>query len=106
MARVCIAIILLAGLAACDQKDASRKAIVDQCVADGFASEVCDCLGNQSVARLDAELLDILVLGTQGLQAEADQKIADLDPNMRAKFAVEIPAIVDQCGLNRAEPAS
>jgi hypothetical protein len=106
MVRVGAAIILLAGLAACDAKDASRKAIVDQCVADGMAAEVCDCLGNESVARLDPELLDIVVLGTEGRQAEADAKITDLDPQLRAKFTAEVPAIVAKCGVGAPDPAS
>lgn len=99
MWRLIGAIFVFAGLGACDQTEASRKAIEAECLEGGDSPEVCTCLARQSIERLDPALVELVVLGAQGRQAEASEKLEALESHLQSEFGSEVPAIMSACGV-------
>jgi hypothetical protein len=90
-------LVLGATLAGCSPNAQGIKVITEQCIADGEAIEVCECLGTASSEKLDKDLFDMVVLGAQGAEAEVAGRMEDLQPEMRAKFAVVTGEIRRTC---------
>lgn len=106
MGRLAASLALLALLAGCNPNGQGIKVITEQCIADGEAVPVCECLAKTSAEKLDKELFDMVVLGAQGAEQEVAGRMEDLAPEMKAKFAVVIPEIRQSCaGLADAPPA-
>lgn len=98
MRRLAASLIALAALAGCSQNEEGKKAIADQCLANGEAPEVCDCLARTSADRLDPALFDIVVLGSKGEDLMVQQRMEELTPDLQAKFSLTIPQILRECG--------
>lgn len=98
MWRLAASLSVLAALGACSVREPGRKAILDQCIAGGMAEAVCECLATTSAEKLDEELFDVVVAGAKGEEQVAAAKLAELSPEMEARFSVLIPAIQQQCG--------
>ena len=94
-------VILLCGslLAGCSPNEQGKKVITEQCIADGEAIEVCDCLAAASSDKLDKPMFDMVVLGAQGAEAEVAGRMEELAPELRTKFAVVTGEISRQCGV-------
>lgn len=100
MWRVIGSVVLMsASLAACDQAEASRKVIEAECLEGGDSPEVCTCLARQSIERLDSALVELVVLGARGRQAEASEKLETLENQLQAEFEAEVPEIMASCGV-------
>lgn len=97
MRRFGFSLLLLAGLAACSANEQGRKVITEQCIADGEAVAVCECLAKGAAEKLDKELFDMVVLGAQGAEQEVAGRMEDLPPELKTKFAVVIPEIRAAC---------
>lgn len=106
MRRLVPGLLLLAMLAGCNPNERGIKVITEQCIADGEAVPVCECLGKASAEKLDKVLFDMVVLGAQGAEQEVAGRMEDLAPEMKAKFAVVVPEIRRTCdALIDATPA-
>lgn len=97
MRRLAASAILLVLLAGCNPNEKGIKVITEQCIADGEAVAVCECLGKTSAAKLDKDLFDMVVLGAQGAEQEVAGRMEELAPELKAKFAVVIPQIRREC---------
>jgi hypothetical protein len=91
--------LLLGGLAACSANQQGIKVITEQCIADGEAIEVCECLGKASAEKLDKPMFDMVVLGAQGAEQEVAGRMEELAPELKTKFAVVTREITQQCGV-------
>lgn len=91
-------LVLLA--AACSQNEPGRTAIVDRCVAGGETPEICQCLADQSSRQLDGEMFELVVLGAQGEEKEADRRMTELTPERQARFTAEMQHIIRGCGAD------
>lgn len=98
MRRLAVFLLVAGALGACGQNEAGKKAIAEQCIENGDTVEVCECLGEQSAEKLDAELFAIVVLGAQGEDLEAARRMDELSPDLQARFAAAIPDILKGCG--------
>lgn len=85
-------------IAACSQNEAGKKVITEQCIADGEAIEVCECIAKEADAKLDQGLFDIVVLGAQGADLDTARLISELDPQQQAKFTMGVRQLLDSCG--------
>lgn len=97
IARSLVAFTVLGALAGCSPNAQGIKVITEQCIADGEAIEVCECLGKTSSEKLDKDLFDMVVLGAQGAEQEVAGRMEDLAPEMKAKFVALIPQIRNTC---------
>jgi len=86
-------------LAGCDAVEANRKAIEESCLANGDTAEVCSCLASESAERVDPAVLELIVMGAKGEPREASERIKALDGPLRSQLAVEVPAIMAECGM-------
>lgn len=86
-------------LGGCDAVEANRRTIEDSCLANGDGAEVCACLARESAERLDPAVLDLVVLGAKGQSRGASEKARSLDPALRMQLAVDVPAIMAECGV-------
>jgi len=98
MRRLAASLLCVAALVACSQNEAGKTAIVDQCLANGEAPDVCDCLARMSAEKLDPVLFDIVVLGAKGEDLVVQQRMEDLTPDLQARFSLTIPQILRECG--------
>jgi hypothetical protein len=96
------AILMSVCLAACDAVEESRRTIEQACRDNGDPAEVCDCLGRESALRLDPQILGLMVMGARGDSREASEKARMLDPAIQSQLAVEVPAIMAECGMARS----
>jgi hypothetical protein len=92
-----LAAVLLA--TGCGARSAGREAIIARCLGDGEDPVVCDCLGNQSVKKLDKTGFDLVVLGARGQDAEADSLLAELTPVEQAKLSGSVRDVASACGV-------
>lgn len=101
-------LVALAGiaLAGCSPNEQGIKVITEQCIADGEAIEVCECLGKSSAAKLDKPMFDMVVLGAQGAEAEVAGRMEELAPELRTKFAVLTAEITQKCAVGMAPDLS
>ena len=97
MARFTFIAIAGLALAACSQNEAGKKVITEQCIADGEAIEVCECIAKEADAKLEQGLFDIVVLGAQGSDLETARMISELDPQQQAKFTASVRQVLDGC---------
>lgn len=100
MRRIAASLLFLAvpgALTACSPNAQGIKVITEQCIADGEAIEVCECLGKNTASRLDKQLFDMVVLGAQGAEQEVAGRMEELPPELKAKFAAVIPDIRREC---------
>ncbi len=98
MRRLAALLLCVGALAGCGQNEAGKAAIVDQCLANGEAPEVCDCLARTSAEKLDPALFDIVVLGARGEDLVVQQRMDELTPDLQARFTLIIPQILRECG--------
>ncbi len=91
---------LIALLGACDAVEASRKTIEQTCLANGEPQDVCSCLARESAERLDPAVLDIMVIGAKGQPRDASSKARALDAPLRSQLAMDVPAIMVECGAS------
>lgn len=96
------AILLSVCLAACDAVEESRRTIEQACRDNGDPADVCDCLGRESALRLDPQILSLMVMGARGDSREASERARMLDPAIQSQLAVEVPAIMTECGMSRS----
>lgn len=95
----CMAGVLALCLAAgCGAPTDTRVIITDTCVKDGGEPDVCDCLGRESVARLDEDSLDAVVFGALGEDIEADSVLAEMGDVGQARFRSGMAAVLRVCG--------
>ena len=100
MRRVFASFAVLTGLlAGCDAVEANRKAIEESCLANGDSAQVCSCLATETAERVDPAVLDLIVMGAKGEPREASERIKALEAPLRSQFAVEVPAIMAECGM-------
>ncbi len=100
MRRVLVSTLGVIGLlGGCDAVEANRKVIEESCVANGETAEVCSCLARESADRLDPAVLELIAMGAKGEGREASEKSRALDSPLRSQFAVEVPAIMEACGV-------
>lgn len=102
MRRIAVSSVVLVLLAGCSPNEQGIKVITEQCIADGEAIEVCECLGKASAEKLDKPMFDMVVLGAQGAEAEVAGRMEELAPELRTKFAVMTQEISRQCGVGAA----
>jgi hypothetical protein len=98
MRRVAASLLVLSILAGCSQNEEGKKAIADQCLVNGEAPEVCECLAKTSAEKLDPALFEIVVLGAKGEDLLTAQRMEELTPDMQARFSLTIPQILRECG--------
>jgi biotin synthase-related radical SAM superfamily protein len=100
-------VVLLCGglLAGCSPNEQGKKVITEQCIADGEAIEVCECLAATSAEKLDKPMFDMVVLGAQGAEAEVAGRMEELAPELRTKFAVVAAEISRTCGVGTVPDA-
>lgn len=106
MRRIAVSSVVLVLLAGCSPNEQGIKVITEQCIADGEAIEVCECLGKASAEKLDKPMFDMVVLGAQGAEAEVAGRMEELAPELRTKFAVMTQEISRQCGVVTAVDTS
>ncbi len=99
MARLALIALVVLGLAACSRNEQGRKFITDRCLASGQETEVCECLARESDAKLDQQMFDVVVLGAQGDDQEAELAMQELDARAKARFSTIVPQIQKGCGL-------
>ena len=97
MRRIAASSFLLVLLAGCNPNEQGIKVITEQCIADGEAVEVCECLGKASAQKLDKPMFDMVVLGAQGAEQEVAGRMEELPPELKAKFSVVTTEISQQC---------
>ncbi len=98
MARLTLIAIAALVLAGCSQNEAGKKVITEQCIADGEAIEVCECIAKEADAKLDQDLFDIVVLGAQGADLDTARLVSELDPQQQSKFTVTVRQLLNSCG--------
>ncbi len=98
MRRLAGSLFALTVLAGCSQNEEGKKAIADQCLSNGEAPEVCECLARTSAEKLDPALLEIVVLGSRGEDLLVSQRMEELTPDLQARFSLTIPQILRECG--------
>jgi hypothetical protein len=100
MRRVSRIAMLLAAIAlgACSASGPGREAIADRCVAGGEKPEVCDCFAEESSRRLDKPMFELVVLGAQGRDSEAETRIRALGPERQGAFSTIVRGIIRGCG--------
>lgn len=101
-----LAALVAVTLAGCSPNAQGIKVITEQCIADGQAVEVCECLGKASAEKLDKPMFDMVVLGAQGAEAEVAGRMEELAPELRTKFAAMTQNISRQCSVGAAGDAS
>lgn len=84
------------GAAACAEDD-SRRIIAETCLRDGGDAALCDCLGRESVKRLDEDGLDAVVFGALGAENEADQVLSEMDEGARQRFRAGVDEAMRMC---------
>ncbi len=97
MRRIAVSSFALVMLAGCNPNEQGIKVITEQCIADGEAVEVCECLGTASAQKLDKPMFDMVVLGAQGAEQEVAGRMEELPPELKAKFSVVTTEISQQC---------
>lgn len=90
--------VTLLALAACSQNGPGRAAITDRCIAGGEKAEVCKCFADESSRRLDRTMFDLVVLGAQGREGEAEQQMKALGPERQSAFSAVVRGIIRGCG--------
>ena len=106
MRRIAVSSFALVMLAGCNPNEQGIKVITEQCIADGEAVEVCECLGTASAQKLDKPMFDMVVLGAQGAEAEVAGRMEELAPELRTKFAVLTAEITQKCAVGMAPDLS
>ena len=97
LASAGLAALVAAILAGCSPNGQGINVITEQCIADGEAVEVCECLGKASAEKLDKPMFDMVVLGAQGAEQEVAGRMEELPPELKAKFSVVTTEISQQC---------
>jgi hypothetical protein len=98
MLRQTMLVLLVLGLAACDQNAQGKEAIANRCIAGGEAPDICKCLAEESSRRLEGDLFQIVVLGAQGMETETDRLLKELPADRQAEFSAETGGIIEACG--------
>jgi hypothetical protein len=89
---------LALALAACSQDGPGKAVITDRCVAGGESPEICKCLADQSAARLDKEMFQIVVFGAKGEENAGERLLRDIGPDRQARFTAMAREIARACG--------
>jgi hypothetical protein len=76
-----LAILALVALPSCSPNAAGREAITNRCVAGGEKLEVCECFAEESSRRLEKPMFELVVLGAQGRESEAEEVMKSLGPH-------------------------
>jgi hypothetical protein len=97
-AKRIVAVCALLTLAACSASGPGREAIADRCVAGGEKPEVCQCFAEESSRRLEKSMFELVVLGAQGRDAEAETRIKALGPERQGAFSTIVRGIIRGCG--------
>jgi hypothetical protein len=95
-----LAALAVAALAGCSQNSAGVAIITDRCVAGGESPEVCKCLAEQSSAKLDKEMFEIVVLGARGEQNASARLLRDIGPERQTRFKTIARDVASTCGAN------
>jgi hypothetical protein len=98
LAMVALLAMPAAALAACSQNGPGRAVITDRCVAGGESPEICKCLADQSAARLDKEMFQIVVYGARGEENAGERLLRDIGPDRQARFTAMAREIARACG--------
>lgn len=98
MARWMLAAATFALPAACDQTGPGRASITNRCVAGGEAPEICRCLADASAKKLEGDQFNLVVLGAEGEDAQAEKAMGELTPESQAKFTASMREIIESCG--------
>ena len=85
-------------LAGCTPNAAGREAITNRCIASGEKLEVCQCFAQESSRRLDKPMFDLVVLGAQGRESEAEELTKTLGPDRQGLFSTIVRGIIRGCG--------
>jgi hypothetical protein len=93
-----LAILALVALPCCSPNAAGREAITNRCVAGGEKLEVCECFAEESSRRLEKPMFELVVLGAQGRESEAEEVMKSLGPDRQGLFSTIVRGIIRGCG--------
>jgi hypothetical protein len=97
-ARAMASTLAMLALAACNQNGPGRAAITDRCITGGEKPEVCKCFADESSRRLDRAMFELIVLGAQGQDTVAEQRLRELGPESQGAFSTVVRGIIRGCG--------
>ena len=99
LAKLLPAGIIALVLCACSQNGPGKALITDRCVAGGESPEICACLADQSAARLDREMFQVIVYGAQGQEKAGERLLRDIGPERQTRFTALAKEIARACGV-------
>ena len=104
MKKVFFASLFAVGLAACGggSGNAAKTAILDSCLEEADAdAEVCNCMADEFVEKLDPKLLDLIVEASKAEDEDAYMmsKMGELEPEEMTQFMTVMMGAATQCGM-------
>jgi hypothetical protein len=100
--RLLAALALGVTLAACSRTPDDREVIVNACVEDGSSQEACECMAGEAETALSEEGRQVLVLGAQGKDQEAQTLMQSMPLDQQLAFGTFAFEAIDKCGIASA----
>jgi hypothetical protein len=98
LVKASLACVVAVALAACNRNGPGRELIANRCVAGGETPEVCKCLADQSSAKLDDEMFQLVVLAAQGQVNASERLLRDIGPDRQSRFRTITREVARACG--------